>query len=73
MAPAAAANLTASQLNSRIRSVADLPGKAVVTWEDPEYLADLKRRNIDAMGLPWNSDEDLEAMFDTLRVRVHKS
>ena len=34
--PPAAANLTAQQLQKRIRSVADLPGKAVGTWDDPE-------------------------------------
>lgn len=32
----AAANLTAQQLQKRIRSVADLPGKRVATWEDQE-------------------------------------
>lgn len=62
-----AANLTASQLQSSIRSVEDLPGKRVGTWEDPEYMSDLSKRGITPTGYPWNTNEDLQNMFDAVR------
>ncbi|KAL4431059.1 hypothetical protein ABPG75_006315 [Micractinium tetrahymenae] len=62
-----AANLTASQLQSSIRSVEDLPGKRVGTWDDPEYTSDLSKRGITVLGYPWNTDEDLQNMFDAVR------
>lgn len=59
-APPAAANLTASQLENRIRSINDLPGKVVATWDDPGYMDTLKARGITAVGYPWATVPDLQ-------------
>ena len=36
--------------------------RSVATWEDPEYVSDLQRRGITAVGLPWDTSEDLDAI-----------
>lgn len=59
------ANITATRLESTIRGVEDLPGKAVGTWED--YLPDMKKLGVTAKGFPWETDEDEVAMLDSLK------
>ncbi|KIY99750.1 hypothetical protein MNEG_8210 [Monoraphidium neglectum] len=61
-----AANLTANRLVSAVEGVSDLPGRNVGTWDDPEYLGDLKRRGVTATPLPWNDEADQDAMFDAV-------
>jgi ionotropic glutamate receptor len=58
------ANITATRLQSTIRGVEDLPGKVVGTWED--YVPDLAKVGVTAIGFPWESDEDETAMLEAL-------
>lgn len=62
-----AANLTAIRIQTAVKSLADLPGKAVGTAEG--YQDDLAKRNIQALVFPWDNVEDEEAMWNALRVR----
>lgn len=61
-----AANLTATRLTSTIRSVEDLPGKVVATYDDPVYMSDMTRRGIIPKGYPWETTADEQVMFDAV-------
>ncbi|KAI8466415.1 MAG: hypothetical protein J3K34DRAFT_395609 [Monoraphidium minutum] len=60
-----AARLTAAQLGGGIRGRDDLKGLAVGTWS--EYVDRLHDQGLPAIGMPWDSDADEEAMLDRLR------
>ncbi|KAF8061164.1 hypothetical protein HT031_004626 [Scenedesmus sp. PABB004] len=66
-----ASKLTMQRLANDITSKADLPGKAVETW-DP-YVPLLRKYSIDADGLPWDSDADTAVMLDNLRKHRHQA
>lgn len=58
-------NLTISQIQSDIRSVDDLSGRKVGTWND--YVEDLQKDfKIFAQGYPWDNKEDEKVMLDAL-------
>ncbi|GBF92329.1 glutamate receptor [Raphidocelis subcapitata] len=59
-------NLTANRLTSSITGIYDLPGKKVATWEYDDYITDLKRKGVNATGLPWEGEADQIAMFDAV-------
>jgi ABC-type amino acid transport substrate-binding protein len=59
------ANITATRLQSTIRGVQDLPGKVVGTWTD--FVPDLAKLGVTALGLPWETVEDEAAMLELLR------
>lgn len=59
------ANLTLSQIKNDIRGLADLPGKAVGSWEG--YADDLKRYNLAIYPLPWENVQDEVKMIETLK------
>lgn len=60
------ANITATRLQSNIQSVRDLPGKSVASWTG--YTSSLKDMyGIEAVGYPWDSQEDEDRLFDLLR------
>jgi hypothetical protein len=46
-----ASQLTKLRLSNDVKSKADLPGKAVETWD--EYVGLLRKYSIDSTGLPW--------------------
>jgi hypothetical protein len=60
------ANVTAVALQTAIRGLTDLPGKAVVTWVD--YVDDLARYGVAAAGMPWDDAGPAEdALVDAVR------
>ena len=61
-----AANITTFRLSSSIASLSDLQNgnKVVGTWTG--YQAELARRGVKTLGLPWNTAADERAMFQAL-------
>lgn len=58
-------NLTISQIQSDIRSVDDLSGRAVGTWSD--YVSDLQKDfKVYAKGYPWDNVDDEKVMLNAL-------
>lgn len=59
------ANLTISQILSRISNVNDLQGRSVATWKDyQEELVNSYR--LETIGFPWDNTEDEAVMVDGL-------
>ena len=58
-------NLTVSIIKSDIRGLADLPGKAVATWDG--YVPILAEYNIAAKPYPWNGAADEQIMINDLK------
>ena len=46
----------------------DLVGKRVGTWEDPDYMNPLERRDITAVPYRWDTDADLDKMLSDVLV-----
>ena len=58
-------NMTAEYLANPIRSVEDLPGRRVATWD--LYVPQLAKRGIKAIPMPWDTLEDEQAMLEIVR------
>lgn len=62
------ANLTSNQtvnlISNNIKSVGDLPGKAVITYNG--FVDVLKDYNLAATGFSWDNSEDVNKMIDAL-------
>jgi len=59
------ANIMVTRLASPIRSVRDLPGKSVVTFNG--YVDNLKKYGVAAVGMPWSNHSDVINMINMVR------